>query len=144
MRQAGRGLRYLWALPNSALGVVLALPFLRHCRVRHVDGVLEICSPGLAWCLQRLPPGSGASAITFGHVVLGRDPRCLMLTRLHERVHVRQYELWGPFFLPAYLVSSAFVAIRGGDPYEDNYFERQAFAIADPRPMGRGRRLRRM
>jgi hypothetical protein len=131
-------------LPNSALGLVLALPFLSGSRLRSVDGVLEICSPGIAWCLRHLPSGSGASAITFGHVVLGRDPLCLALTRAHERVHVRQYELWGPLFLPAYLVSSTFAAIRGGDPYEDNYFERQAFAVADPRPVGRRRHLRRL
>jgi hypothetical protein len=47
--------------------------------------------------------------------------------RAHERVHVRQCERWGIFFLPAYLGGSLWAAMRGGDPYRDNPFEREAF-----------------
>jgi hypothetical protein len=42
-------------------------------------------------------------AITLGHVVLATTESALKKTRSHERVHVRQYERWGPFFIPAYL-----------------------------------------
>ncbi|MDO8964417.1 MAG: hypothetical protein Q7W30_08015 [Coriobacteriia bacterium] len=54
---------------------------------------------------------------------------------MHEHVHVRQYERWGPFFLPAYAISSLVQLARGGDPYRDNRFERQAYAesVTDPR-----------
>lgn len=44
----------------------------------------------------------------------------------HELVHVRQYERWGIAFWPAYLLSSLWVRIRGGNAYWDNPFERQA------------------
>jgi hypothetical protein len=50
--------------------------------------------------------------------------------RTHELVHVRQYERWGPLFVPAYLASSAIIWLRGGDPYRDNPFEREAYAVA--------------
>jgi hypothetical protein len=41
-------------------------------------------------------------------------------------VHVRQYERWGPLFVPAYLVSSLVLWLRGRDPYWDNPFEVEA------------------
>jgi hypothetical protein len=66
-------------------------------------------------------------AVTFGHVVIGRDHDCLEQLRGHERVHVAQYERWGVLFFPAYLGSSAVAWIRGRDPYRDNRFEREAF-----------------
>ena len=64
----------------------------------------------------------------FLHVVLGRDETLLDLTREHERVHVRQCERWGPLFLPAYLLASVLVFLRGGRAYLDNPFEREAYA----------------
>lgn len=70
------------------------------------------------------------AALTLGHVVLGQDRDCLDRTRLHEHVHVRQYERWGPAFLPAYFLSSAIVWWRGGNFYFDNMFEKEAYAIA--------------
>jgi hypothetical protein len=47
-------------------------------------------------------------------------------------VHVCQCERWGPFFLPAYFLSSAVVWARNGDVYRDNRFEKEAYAISDP------------
>jgi hypothetical protein len=70
----------------------------------------------------------GVAAITFGHVVLGRDGDALEWSRAHERVHVTQYERWGPFFLPAYAAASLWALARGGDFYRDNCFERAARA----------------
>ena len=92
---------------------------------RLVEGVLEIHGRGLAWLLARIPH---AEALTLGHVVLARDRACLRRHRHHEWVHVRQYELWGPAFLPAYLLSSLLAYLRGEDPYRGNRFEREAFA----------------
>lgn len=74
--------------------------------------------------------GWAGAAITFGHVVWGCDQSCLDWSRNHERVHVRQYERWGPLFIPLYLAFSAIVAWRGLDPYRDNPFEREAFEKA--------------
>jgi hypothetical protein len=48
--------------------------------------------------------------------------------RAHEQVHVRQYERWGPFFVPAYLASSLWQGLCGRHLYRDNHFERPAFA----------------
>ena len=118
--------RYLWALPNTCLGLVLAALALRGGGVRVIDGVLEVHGPVAAWILRRVPIASGAVAITFGHVVAAIDDEVLDATREHERVHVRQYERWGPLFIPAYLVASAWSWLRGGGAYDGNYFERQA------------------
>jgi hypothetical protein len=91
---------------------------------------------GLAWTLRRLVPlDGGALALTLGHVVLGRDASALAATRAHERVHVRQYELWGPLFLPAYALASVVALVAGGHPYRDNWFEREA-RRAEARPGG--------
>jgi hypothetical protein len=75
-------------------------------------------------------PATGVLALTLGHVILGRDRSCLERCRRHERVHVGQYERWGPLFLPAYAASSLWQLACGRDPYRDNHFERQAFAVA--------------
>jgi len=130
LRAAGRALVYLWVLPTSAAGL-LFLPFALLARdggAHVVDGVLELHG-GLVTLFLRhctLLRG-GASAMTLGHVVLGRDSRLLDLTRSHERVHVRQCERWGPLFIPAYLFASLIVWVRGRRAYEDNPFEREAY-----------------
>ena len=119
--------RYLWAAPNTALGLVLVLLALGGGRVSVVEGVVEAHGPILRWLLRHLTllPG-GAAAITFGHVVLGVDDEALDATRTHERVHVRQYERWGPFFIPAYLGTGLWLLMRGRHPYLENPFERDA------------------
>jgi hypothetical protein len=99
-------------------------------RASVLDGVLEVHGGLVDVLLRRatLLPG-GASAMTLGHVVLGRDAWLLDCTRAHERVHVRQAERWGPLFLPAYLLASAAIAVRGGNAYLDNPFEREAYGM---------------
>ena len=128
-----RALVYLWALPTTSVGLLfvpLAL-LSRNGGARVVDGVLEVHGGGVAFFLRRCTLlRGGASAMTLGHVVLGRDERLLELTRDHERVHVRQCERWGPLFIPAYLLASVLVKFRGGRPYEDNPFEREAYGRA--------------
>ena len=96
-----------------------------------IDGVLEIHGGFVTYFLSEWTMlKGGASAMTLGHVVLGRDRNCLDWSREHERVHVRQCERWGPLFLPAYGLASLIVKLRGGDAYRDNPFEREAYAIA--------------
>ena len=65
--------------------------------------------------------------MTLGHVVIARDATSHDKTRAHERIHVRQCERWGPFFIPAYLLTSLVLKLRGKDAYHDNPFEREAF-----------------
>ena len=123
-----RVLVYLWALPTSLLGLVFLPDSLFTGHARRVDGVLELHGRMTRLFLTHctLLKG-GASAMTLGHVVIARDQDLLDLTRNHERVHVRQCERWGPFFIPAYLIMSVVMKIRGLRAYEDNPFEREAF-----------------
>ena len=128
-----RLLLYLWSSPTTLLGLFFLHPtLLTGGRARVVDGVLEIHGGLTTFFLKNctLLPG-GASAMTLGHVVLGRDQSSLDHTRPHERIHVSQCEAWGPFFLPAYGISSALAFLRGQDPYLDNYFERDAREYSD-------------
>jgi hypothetical protein len=111
--------------------MLVALAALVHGRVSVVDGVVEVSGPVVAWMLRHLLPLSGgAAALTLGHVVLGRDDAALTATRAHERVHVAQYERWGPLFLPAYLLTSMWALARGRHPYYENVFEREAVSRA--------------
>ena len=133
LRRLSRLLVYAWTFPTTFVGLLfLPLTFVsRTGGARVVDGVLELYGGPVAFFLRRCTLlRGGASAMTLGHVVLGRDRTLLDLTRSHERVHVRQCERWGPLFIPAYLLASVAVLLRGGRPYEDNPFEREAYAKA--------------
>ena len=124
-----RFLTYFWALPNTLIGLVFFhLGAITGGGFQVVDGVLELHGGFVDFFLRRctLLQG-GASAMTLGHVVLGRDLMLLELTRPHERVHVRQCERWGIFFLPAYGIASLIAVARGGSMYRDNAFEREAY-----------------
>jgi hypothetical protein len=122
--------RYVWAAPTTAVGLAIVVAGRRGAEIRVVDGVLEAHGPALAWLLSRSPftPG-GAWAMTLGHVVIGQHRCALERTRVHERVHVRQAERWGPLFLPAYLSASLWAVLRGRHAYFENRFEREAFRI---------------
>lgn len=123
-----RALVVLWALPATSLGLLfVAAGWLLRGTVRLKDGVLEVSGGAATPFLRRLVPlPGGASAMTLGHVVLGRDAEALERTRAHERIHVAQYERWGPLFIPLYLLVSAALLVSGRDPYGDNPFEREA------------------
>lgn len=124
-----RPLIYLWVLPTTCVGLLFVpLRWLGGGEIRIVDGVMEIHGRWIAWMLSRLVPiPGGASAMTLGHVVIGRDRDCLDRSRTHERIHVRQCERWGPLFIPAYFLASTMVWLRGRDAYRDNPFEREAY-----------------
>lgn len=118
---------YLWASPNTLFGIGIGL--ILGGRFRLVDGVFEVHGPRVARVLARLLVP--AVALTLGHVVFGRDAQALAATRRHERVHVRQYAIWGPFFLPAYLGISLWLYVTGRDGYRANPFEIEAYAVDD-------------
>ena len=119
-------LGYAWALPNTLLGACFVLPALvSGGGVRFERGALEIHGGFARWFLRKI--ARGASAMTLGHVILGQNRACLDFTRNHEHVHVGQYMRWGPFFLPAYALSSFLCWCRGENPYFDNRFEKPAF-----------------
>jgi hypothetical protein len=120
--------RYLWAGPATVLGLAIAALALRGGRLALVEGVIEAQGPLLRLALSCLVPiRGGVAALTLGHVVLARDAHALHHTREHERVHVDQYERWGPFFVPVYIAASVWALAQGGHAYFDNRFEREAW-----------------
>jgi hypothetical protein len=122
---------YAWAAPCSALGLVFgALAWLFGAQAQVSEGAIEFGGGRLGTLLSRLRGPCCFSAITLGHVILAVDYATLAGVRAHEHVHVRQYERWGPLFVPAYLLSSFAQLLRGGRPYLDNCFEREAYAKA--------------
>jgi hypothetical protein len=114
-------LGYAWAAPYSLLGLLFGLTaVLLGARAHLHEGVIEF---GLSAGRSRLRAPFGFSAITFGHVILGIDEATLAAVRAHEQVHVRQYERWGPFLVPAYLFAALWAVLRRRHPYRDNHFE---------------------
>ena len=122
--------RFAWPAPWTALGLLLALPaWALGARGQWRDGVLEVSGGHLGRAAEHGWAGAFA-AVTLGHVVLAVSAAQLDRLRRHERCHVRQYERWGPLFVPAYLLSSLWQALCGRHPYRDNGFERAARAGA--------------
>jgi hypothetical protein len=125
---------YVWAAPNTAIGLLGGVTMLCFgARLRFVRGVAEFSGGFLVELAHSFPSSMGFCAVTFGHVILGTSERELDFVRDHEHVHVKQYESWGPLFLPAYLGSSVWQLAKGRRAYRDNFFERQAFA-SESRP----------
>jgi len=132
MRFALVVLRYAWALPATVVGLAVAfVAWVTGARLRAIGGALEAAGGRVTMLVRQLPPRLQFDAITFGHVIVALDDDVLRRVRAHEHVHVRQYERWGVLFFPAYLASSLLQWLRGGDPYRDNRFEREAFATSD-------------
>jgi len=120
---------YAWAAPWTLLGLACGtLALAGGAGARVVDGVIEI--GGRAGPSRRRRWPFDIVAMTLGHVVLGCSLTELQRLRGHERVHVRQYERWGPMFVPAYAASSAWQWLCGRCPYRDNRFEREARRLA--------------
>lgn len=124
-------MKYLWAGPASLLGLVLAAmaaPFGAALRLR--SGVLEVTLAPRRSVQALRVPFLPFVAITLGHVVVARTARDQHRLRAHERVHVAQYERWGPLFLLAYPAESARQLLLGRRPYVDNRFECEARRLA--------------
>lgn len=62
-------------------------------------------------------------------MILGQTAVGLEAVTNHERVHVKQYERFGPFFLLVYFFFSARAWWRGQDPYLDNPLEIEAYKV---------------
>ena len=123
-----RILAYLWASPWTLFGLMWGLLSLASGgKFQLVAGVVEFHGGFPAWLLRHSPLVGGAAAITFGHTVLARTQDDLDASRSHERIHVRQYERWGFFFIP-YLLCSLWLLLLRRSPYWDNPFEKEAYA----------------
>ena len=88
----------LWSLPNTLIGLGFAL--LSGAVPRPRDGLLIAESNRALAYLFLTRRGFGA--ITFGRVVVSAIPLTPHLL-VHESHHARQYEVFGPFYLPIYL-----------------------------------------
>jgi hypothetical protein len=118
-----RLIRYTWAAPTTLVGLVAGVIAL--CsggKVQRRQGALEFHGGFARWLADVV----GFAAMTLGHVIIGRDPWSLDFCRDHEQAHVRQVELWGIAFIPAYLLASLLAWTRGEHYYRDNWFERDA------------------
>ena len=124
---------YLWVSPNTLVGLMWALlARLAGGGWSIHTGVIEAHGGWAKALLQRMPfVKGGAAAITIGHVVIAQSIEALDRTREHERVHVRQYERWGPLFFFAYVLAGAWQWAHGNDPYRDNPFEVEAYGTTE-------------
>ena len=126
--------KLLWAAPCTAIGLAFAACILlAGGKAKWSNGALEVtyrnhytsCGP-----LARKLPFRG---IVFGHVILAVTRDELQTIGAHERVHVQQYERWGPLFFVAYAASSLWQLLHARDPYRYNHFEIQARELGDGR-----------
>lgn len=123
---------YLWALPMTATGVLLALMAAASGGSMRVHaGILEAEGGFLHSLLRGSWLRHGGAAMTLGHVILARDAACLAKSRTHELKHVRQFERWGPFLLPVYWLVACWLSCRGFHSYLDHPFEQQASGDGD-------------
>jgi hypothetical protein len=122
--------RYLWPLPITMFGLILAgIVKASGGACLRYGNALEASNGAAFRLLWLMNPWGNIEAITLGHVILARDTNTAARLRTHEHTHVRQYERWGMIFPFAYLASSAIAVIKGGDAYRDNVFEREAFRV---------------
>lgn len=115
-------LGYLWALPTTLVGFVLAF-----------GGLCWPCAfrGGAVWFrVTRFSPwrlwAGHFAAITFGGCVITADGITSESMQRHELRHFFQARVFGPLFLPMYLANSLLALVCGRDPYRDNPFERDA------------------
>ncbi len=118
----------VWASPYTAIGMLIGgIGLLFGGKARFREGAIEFYGGSTAWIVRHLPTGEYTLGMTLGHVIIGQTEAGLDVCCFHERVHVRQFERWGPFMGPAYLGASAWLWIIGRDAYRDNPFECEAY-----------------
>lgn len=127
MKRSRLHLGILWALPCSLVGALFGVVALgcggQVKRVGRVYEVALVCGDAKRNPItSRLP----FSAITLGHVVLGRNESELVRLRRHEQAHVEQYEKWGVLFFVLYPLASLVSYSQGLGWYQGNSFEVQA------------------
>ncbi len=126
-------LKYIWASPNSLFGLLVGLAgLMTGGKMQVIRGVVEFHGGFVRWLLRNSALGKSTMAMTLGHTIIGQTAKTLEISRDHEHVHVKQYGNWGPFFVPAYLFCSLYLWCVKRDPYLDNPFEVEAYAVSDP------------
>ncbi len=125
-----KSLQILWASPWTLLGLLIAI-ICSPLSVKFIfyHGTVGCYGRGVALVLRRMPIAGGARAMTLGHTIWACDRLAFISTHPHELVHVRQYERWGPFFVPAYLICGVWLWWNSNEPYWDNPFEKEAYRL---------------
>jgi len=119
---------FVWASPYTVVGLLIGgVGLCTGSRVRLRGRVIEFYGGGLKRLVNQMPEGQFIMAFTLGHIIFGQTDAALDISREHELVHVRQFELWGPFMGPAYMLCSLYLWLTGRRPYRDNPFEREAY-----------------
>ena len=91
-------LGFVWAMPNTLLGLVVGALTFQTPRIHGGAIVFDRRPRGVTWLLRAL----NRTAMTHGFVIVSAAPLEGRLLA-HERHHVRQSMLWGPLFVPVYL-----------------------------------------
>ena len=117
----------VWAMPLTAVGLLLALPvMLWRGKVHLVRSArapaLLFNGPLADYLLERHPFGA-MCAMAIGHVVIADRSSLTRRILTHELAHVRQAACWGILFPLVYLAASAWALLRGQDAYWNNVFE---------------------
>ena len=123
---------YLFAIPHTVVGLLLALVYVP-TSIRWSAGCIEIIPRWIAF---------KPAAQTHGFVIFYADEaaRADADMRVHERIHVAQGLVGGPFFVLAYLTCFLYYLARfrgqGGwlRAYMEIPFERQAYRLQSRRP----------
>jgi hypothetical protein len=92
------GLGFVWAMPNTLLGLVVGALTFQTPRIHGGAIVFDRGPRGVTWLLRAM----NRTAMTLGFVIVSAAPVEGQLLA-HERHHVRQSMLWGPLFVPVYL-----------------------------------------
>lgn len=92
------GLGFVWAMPNTLLGLVVGALTFQTPRIHGGAIVFDRGPRGVTWMLRAM----NRTAMTLGFVIVSAAPVEGRLLA-HERHHVRQSMLWGPLFVPVYL-----------------------------------------
>ncbi len=120
------GLGFVWAMPNTLLGLVVGALTFQTPRIHGGAIVFDRGPRGVTWLLRAM----NRTAMTLGFVIVSAAPVEGRLLA-HERHHVRQSMLWGPLFVPVYLA----LTIPFG--YKRHPMERAARRAADEIQAGR-------
>jgi hypothetical protein len=115
-------LGFVWTLPNTLLGLIAGGLTFQRPRLHGGALVFDHGPRGLTAAMSAL----NRTAMTVGYVIVSSAPVEGTLLH-HEQHHIRQYRVWGPFFIPVYLL----LAVRYG-------YRRHPFEIAAMRAAGEG------
>jgi hypothetical protein len=129
VRWIALGLGFVWALPTTVLGLLVGAGTFQLPRIHGGALCFDRGPRGVTWLLARFH----RSAMTLGFVIVSSAPVEGRLLA-HEREHIRQSMVWGPLFVPVYLL----LAIPYG--YRRHPMERRARRAADADGTRRGSR----